>query len=216
MHADGSARTVDCIDGLVVVDLQPADAGGEMQALDANGRPVMTSRTLVPSPVEERPRAAGAPSITTVVLLENGVMTGRARVSGERPYADFTRRTRIDEIGTSMGTATLWTAPTKTGGRCTWVQLRGLEIPVVPCTPKGRPLATRLALAVFSVDGRRVVAGVCGYREVQLVSVRGRGRTVGCGNGLLFTTLQPSEVPGELRPIGRNGKALGISAPLLK
>jgi hypothetical protein len=195
----------------VFADLQPADVAGEMRPLGADAQPAGRSQFVGP------PSGASATSaVVTIALMGNGVLTGPARVGGERPYADFSRRTRVGRIATSTGTATLWRAPTKTGGRCTWLEFRGEEIPVAPCTPNGQPHPARLAFAVFSVAGRNILAGACGYRGLQLVNSHRRARRVDCTNGLAFTYLQASDVPGQIRPLRANGKSLPISLPLLQ
>jgi hypothetical protein len=214
VHGDGSVRTVDCDDGVLFVDLQAADAAGELRTLDASGRPVPRSSTLVPPPVEQQASRSDA-QIYTVIHTGNSVLVGPGRLRGERPYADFSKRARIGQTDTSVGTATLWTAPTNTGGECTWLELRGDEIPVVPCTPKSRPMPTRLAFAVFSAAGRRVLAGKCDYRGVQVKRVGGGARRVDCTDGLIFTFLPASDIPGEVRPLGANDKPSAISLPLL-
>jgi hypothetical protein len=43
LHPDGGARRVECTDGLVFADLNPADAAGQVRALDREGRPLAGS-----------------------------------------------------------------------------------------------------------------------------------------------------------------------------
>lgn len=47
LHGDGSSRRVKCRDGLALARLRPADLAGEMQAVDAAGRPLTRSRLLL-------------------------------------------------------------------------------------------------------------------------------------------------------------------------
>jgi hypothetical protein len=54
LHQDGSVRRVQCTDGIVFTELNPADAAGEMRALDAHERPMPGSSSPVPTPLEPR------------------------------------------------------------------------------------------------------------------------------------------------------------------
>lgn len=53
LHPDGGARRVDCADGLVFTELTPADAAGQVRALDRKGRPLLGS-TVPVSRLRER------------------------------------------------------------------------------------------------------------------------------------------------------------------
>jgi hypothetical protein len=48
VHSDGTTRAIACTDGLVFTELTSADAAGEVQALDVEGRPLPGSRIAVP------------------------------------------------------------------------------------------------------------------------------------------------------------------------
>jgi hypothetical protein len=54
LHQDGGARRVECTDGVVFTKLTPADAAGEVRALDADGRPLPGSIIAVPPLLQPR------------------------------------------------------------------------------------------------------------------------------------------------------------------
>jgi hypothetical protein len=58
----------------------------------------------------------------------------------------------VAEIRKSEGASTLWSAPTLTGGRCTWVEFAGDEIPAFPCLPEGYEHQTALAFTATDLS----------------------------------------------------------------
>jgi len=212
VHGDGSVRTVDCGDGLLFADLQPADLAGEMCAANEQGR-IASSCSLVP-PSNELARRSSSQAVEVVALLGRGISEGRATLGGERPYAVLSKRAALGRITTDIGTVTLWTAPTATGGRCTWVALRGEEVPVVPCSTKEQPYQTKLAYAILAVAGRMVLVGTCDYGGIEIVNQHGRSRAVACSNGLVFTYLGASDRRGVVHPRSAKGTVLPISLSL--
>jgi hypothetical protein len=144
-----------------------------------------------------------------------GDTTGSGTRQGPHPFADLTKRERIAQIQTEDGLATLWTAPTKTEGRCTWLELQGREIPVVPCLPKGYERQAALAYAVHRLGGSAILAGECGYYAVELIHPDGTVRRIRCENWVVFAKLEPADIDGELRAINAKGEALrGSRVPL--
>ncbi len=135
-------------------------------------------------------------------------MTGTGERPGPHPFADLAKRNRIAEIQMNAGSATLWTAPTKTEGRCTWLEFGGREISVVPCLPKGYEHQAGLALAVHALGGHTILAGECGYAAIELLRRDGSIRTVRCEDGLIFTELDRADAAGEIRAIDAQGKPL--------
>lgn len=54
LHLDSGTRRVQCSDGLVFTELNPADAAGQLRALDSRGRPLSWSAGSVPPPTDQR------------------------------------------------------------------------------------------------------------------------------------------------------------------
>jgi hypothetical protein len=159
-------------------------------------------------------------TIEAVLGRKDGdVVAGDAFGSGARqdphPFADLTKRERIAEIQTGDGLATLWIAPTKTDGRCTWLEFQDRELPVVPCLPKGYERQAALGYAVHRLGGIAILAGECGYSAVELIHRDGTVRRIRCENSVVFAKLEPADIAGDLRAINAKGEALrGSRVPL--
>jgi hypothetical protein len=165
-------------------------------------------------------RAPTGRAIETVLASKGGnVMTadstGTGAPAGVHPFADLSKQTEVASLQTDDGAATLWTAPTTTEGRCTWLSYGTKDIPVVPCLPKGYEHQAGLALAVHRLGGRGILTGECGYSAVEFLHPDGSTRTVGCRDGLVYTELSTSDTAGELRALDTAGHPLpGSTTPV--
>jgi hypothetical protein len=124
------------------------------------------------------------------------------------PYARLDERTKLAEIETPVGAVQLWTAPTKTDGRCVWLEHRGEERAVAPCLPRGYDHEPGLAIALHEFGGAPILAGRCGYASVELVRPDGSSRRVGCRYGVAFARLDSAELQGTLQAVNASGKPL--------
>jgi hypothetical protein len=106
---------------------------------------------------------------SVLALKDDKVMTadttGTGALPGPHPFAELSKRKELARIQTADGVATLWVAPTATEGRCTWLQFRNEEIPVVPCLPKGYETRRRWVFGVHTIAGHVILAGECGLRR---------------------------------------------------
>jgi hypothetical protein len=134
----------------------------------------------------------------------NGAPGGR----GPHPFADLSKREQVAEIEIDEGPITLWVAPTKTEGRCAWVEFQGHELEAAPCLPKGYEHQGALAYRIQPLGGHTILVGQCGYSAVQFVHGDGSVRTVDCTDGLVLADLQPSDMTGEMRALGADGQPL--------
>lgn len=162
-------------------------------------------------------RAPKGRAIETVLALKDGkVMTADSGTRrGPHPFADLSKRTQVAEIETDGGAATLWTAPTRTEGRCTWLEFRNKEIPVVPCLPKGYEHQAGLAYAVHALGGRVILAGECGYSAIEFLHRDGSTRRVECTDGLVFAPLNPSDAAAQVRALDAAGHPVpGSTGPV--
>ena len=158
-------------------------------------------------------RASKGRAIEAVAALKKGEVVARERAPGAgppgpHPFADLSKRHRMAEIQTDEGAATLWTAPTKTEGRCTWLEFRGEEFPVVPCLPKGYEHQVGAGIAVYLLGGDSILAGECGYSAVQLIHRDRSVRTVPCFDGLVFLKLESADAAGDIGFLDANGQPL--------
>ena len=159
-------------------------------------------------------RAPAGHTITAVRALRRGTVVAAddggsgAAAPGAHPFADLARKTKIAAIQTDAGAATLWTAPTLTDGRCTWLQYRQQELSVMPCLPQGYEHQAALAFGVHALGGHTILAGECGYSAVEFIHNDGTTRTVACTDGLILADLQPPDASGELRAIDAQGRPL--------
>jgi len=122
---------------------------------------------------------------------------------------------QVAVIETGAGPAVLRTAPTRYEGRCTWLEFAGEAMQVVPCLPKGYEHQAALVLAVYSLGGRLILAGECGYSAVEFLHQDGGARRVTCTDGAVFTELTSPDAAGQLRALDREGRPLpGSTAPV--
>jgi hypothetical protein len=115
---------------------------------------------------------------------------------------------QLATIQTNSGQAVLRTAPTRYGGRCTWLEFAGKAIPVVPCLPHGYEHQRALAYAVHSLGGSLVLAGECGYSAIELLHRDGGARRVECTDGVVFAALSAQDASGQLRALDRRGRPI--------
>jgi hypothetical protein len=54
LHLDSGTRQVKCTDGFIFTELSPADAAGQLRALNADGGPLPGSARPVPPPTDQR------------------------------------------------------------------------------------------------------------------------------------------------------------------
>lgn len=149
-------------------------------------------------------------TIRTVFALKgDNVVAGDGKgAGGPHPFADLSKRDQVAEIETDDGPITLWTAPTKTEGRCAWVEFQGHELQAAPCLPKGYEHQAALAYRIASLGGHTILVGECGYSAVQFVHRDGSVRTVDCTDGLVLADLQPRDLTGKMRALGADGQPL--------
>jgi hypothetical protein len=153
--------------------------------------------------------------VAAVRALQGGEVVaadGKGVPGGPHPFADLSKRERFAEVETDDGTVTLWTAPTKTEGRCTWLEFQGRELRAMPCLPKGYEHQTALVYNVHALGGHMILAGECGYGAVQFVHADGSVRTVACLDGLVFADLEPADAAGRMRVLDANGEPVRRSS----
>jgi hypothetical protein len=160
-------------------------------------------------------RAPEGRTITKVAALQgHKVMAADAGAASKEahPLGDLSKRTQVAEFQTNDGTATFWTAPTPTEGRCTWLEFHNTETPIVPCLPAGYEHQAGLAYAVRALGGHLILAGECGYSAIEFVHPDSGTRRVKCTDGLVFTDLSPADAAGRLRALNADGLPLPGSA----
>ena len=155
-------------------------------------------------------QAPAGQRIASVSALRDGtaVAADSGHVEGAHPFADLSKKVAVASIQTEAGPATLWTAPTETDERCTWLQFGQQEIRVAPCLPRAYVHQAALSFAVHSLGGHRILAGECGYGEIQFLHTDETTRTVACNDGLVFVDLQPADAAGSLRAVNAQGQPL--------
>jgi hypothetical protein len=158
-------------------------------------------------------RAPQGRAIEAVAALKEGEVVAResapgGAAPGPHPFADLSKRDRVAEIETDEGTAILWTAPTKTEGRCAWLEFGDEELAVTPCLPKGYEHQVGAAYAVHRLGGVSILAGECGYSGVQFIHRDRSVRTVPCSDGLVFQKLESADTAGEMGFLDANGHLL--------
>jgi hypothetical protein len=158
-------------------------------------------------------RAPQGRVIEAVAALKEGEVVARETEAGSappepHPFADLSKRDRVTEIQTDEGVAILWTAPTKTEGRCAWLEFRGEERAVTPCFPKGYEHQAGAGYNVYQLGGVSVLAGHCGYGAVQFIHRDRSVRTVPCSDGLVFEKLESADTAGEMGFLDANGQLL--------
>lgn len=124
------------------------------------------------------------------------------------PYARLDERTKLAEIETPAGPVQLWSAPTKTDGRCVWLEHGGEERAVSACLPVGYEREPALGLELHELGGASILAGRCGYASVELTRPDGSSRTVECRDGVVFSKLESSELRGTVQAVGAGGTPL--------
>jgi hypothetical protein len=137
---------------------------------------------------------------------------GRNRPAGPPADAIVDQAKQVAAIETSSGPVVLRTAPTRYEGRCAWLEFGGEAIPATPCLPKGYENQAALGLAVHTFGGRSILFGECDYAAVEFAHQDGGSRTVGCGDGVVFTELTPADETGQVRALDRQGRPLPGSA----
>ncbi len=90
-------------------------------------------------------------TIANVSALQDGTVVaadnhGSGEPQGPHPFADLSKKAEIATTKTDAGSAILWTAPTETNERCTWLQFQQQEIAVVPLPPPGLRAPSRVRL----------------------------------------------------------------------
>ncbi len=161
--------------------------------------------------------APGGKSIGSVLALRRGeVMTAETLAaspsSKPHPFADLSRRQLVGQIQTDDGAAKLWTAPTKTDGRCAWLEFGGHETAVAPCLPHGYEHQIALGVSVRALGGHSVLAGECGYHGIQFLHRDGTTRTILCADGLVFADLSPADSAGSFRAVDARGRPVAGSS----
>ena len=204
-----SAQTANAVDGFAhsryVVDVEIR--------LD-DGTAVRPRVTWISEPIAAgffRYVAPGGREIFAVVGFRDGEEV-IAETMGPRvdphPYARLDERSKLAEVATAEGSVRLWTAPTKTDGRCIWLEFGDHERAVAPCLPRGYEREAGLALAVHDFAGTSVLAGRCGYGGVRLTRSDGPSRTIDCRDGVVFGAIEPAEFEGTLEAVTKTGKPL--------
>jgi hypothetical protein len=165
-------------------------------------------------------RQAGHLISAVVALDRDGKLVASESLDHNRsttPPADaiLDRAKRVAEIETSAGPAVLQVAPTRYEGRCAWVEFGSEAIGVAPCLPKGYEDQAALGFAVYSLGGRLILAGECGYAGIEFLHQNGGARRVQCTDGLVFTELSTSDAAGQMRALDADGRPLsGSTSPV--
>jgi hypothetical protein len=152
--------------------------------------------------------------ISAVVALDrDGNLIASQSLPGNRsaappPDALLDQATQVATIETSNGPVVLRTAPTRYGGRCTWLEFKGKATQVVPCLPKGYEHQQALAFAVHPLGGHSILAGECGYSAVELLHRDGSVRRVECTDQAVFADLTAADADGRLRVLDRRGRPI--------
>jgi hypothetical protein len=162
-------------------------------------------------------------TVTSVLGLKNGeaVVGGQMPRVGARyephPYADLSKRQRLAAIETPEGTAALWTAPTKAGLVCKWLEFQGEEVEGLTssCMPRGSERTPGLGSALYALGGERILAGTCGYSAAAFIHRDGSIRTVRCDDGIVFAKLTPADAAGRIAGVAEDGHVLdGSGGPV--
>ena len=188
----------------------------EVQITLGDGSTVQPEMLWVSSPISAGFFYYQAPpgeTIAKVSALHDGTIVaadnyGSGAPQGPHPFADLSKKAEVGTIQTDTGSAILWTAPTDTDERCTWLQFQQQEIPVVPCLPQGYVHQAGLALGVHTLGGHQILAGECGYSAIEFIHTDDTTRTVACSDGLVFVDLQPADIGGSLRALDAQGQPL--------
>jgi hypothetical protein len=156
--------------------------------------------------------------VVSAVGYRNGeAVTGEDPLQnpGPHPYARLDERTKLGELATAAGPVRLWAAPTKTDGRCVWLQFGGEEKSVAPCLPKGYERQVAFSTRVDDLGGTTVLSGECGYAAVELVQRDGTARRIDCVGGIVFSKLSSEDEDGTLRALDAGGTPLpGSEVPI--
>jgi hypothetical protein len=159
--------------------------------------------------------------VASVLGLKNGeaVVGGQMPRIGARqephPYAELSKRQRLAAIETLEGTAALWSAPTKAGLLCTWLEFQGEEVEGLSCLPRGSEHEPGLGYAVYALGGERILAGTCGYSAAAFIHRDGSIRTVSCDDGIVFVKLTAADAAGRIAGVGEDGHVLdGSGGPV--
>ena len=156
-------------------------------------------------------RAPQGRAIEAVAALNEGEVVAResargGAAPGPHAFADLSKRDRVAEIQTDEGAAVLWTAPTKTEGRCAWLEFGDEELEVTPCFPKGYEHQVGAGFNVYRLGGVSILAGHCGYRAVRFFHRDRSVRTVPCSDGLVFQKLESADTAGDMGFLNANGQ----------
>jgi hypothetical protein len=174
-------------------------------------QPIDAGFFVQPIPAEHR--QPGHLIAAIVALDRDGNLVASQSLPGYRsaaPPADalLAQARQVAAIETSTGPVLLRTAPTRYGGRCTWLEFEGKATQVVPCLPKGYQHQQALTFAVHSLGGHSILAGECGYSALELVHRDGSVRRIECADGAVFADLTAADAAGQLRILDRHGRPL--------
>jgi hypothetical protein len=216
----GSSRSFDGVDGFV-----HARWADDVEIKLDDGSTIHPQMLWISPPIDAGfffYRAPEGRTIETVLALNDDTVmtadtTGTGTLPGPHPFADLSKRKELASIQTAGGVATLWVAPTRTEGRCTWLEFRNEEIAVVPCLPKGYEHQAALVLAVHRIAGHFILTGECGYSAIEFLHPDGSTRRIECTDGLVFTELNRSDGSGQIRALDARGNPLpGSTGPVPK
>jgi hypothetical protein len=188
----------------------------EVQITLGDGSTVEPETLWVSSPISAGffyYQAPAGETIAKVGALQGGTVVaadeyGSGEPQGPHPFADLSNKAEVATIQTDTGSAILWTAPTKTNERCTWLQFQQQEIPVAPCLPQGYIHQAAMTFGVHTLGGHQILAGECGYSAIEFIHTDDTTRTVPCDDGLVFVDLQSADAAGSLRALDAQGHPL--------
>lgn len=179
-----------------------------------DGQTVRPRLTWISKPIDAGFFRYAAPANRDVVAVvgfrdgEEVIGENLGTTPGPHPYARLDERTKLAELATADGPVRLWAAPTKTDGRCVWLEFRSEERAVAPCLPRGYEGQAALALSLHDFGGTPVLAGECGYPSVRLTRPGAVSRTIDCRDGIVFASLDPRDLEGTVEAVNASGKTL--------
>lgn len=179
-----------------------------------NGDTVRPRLTWISEPIDAGFFRYVAPETRGVVAVvgfrdgEEVTSDGLESRPAAHPYALLQDRKKLVEVQTSDGPVRLWAAPTRTDGRCVWLEFNGDESPVAPCVPQGYERQAGLALRIQQFGDTMILTGLCGYAGLQLTRADNASRRVICHDGVIFAPLESSDLDGVAQPFTKTGELL--------
>jgi hypothetical protein len=110
------------------------------------------------------------------------------------------RKREALSVDTPVGRAVIWTAPTRYGGECAWLEVGADERPVAPCTPEGYGHDGVGASLVRAGSDELFVASIgLGVTSAELRYADGESRSVDARSGFVLVDVPAARVRGDDR-----------------